>query len=111
MNDFTLRLQKLSTAEQFLDFFAIPFDQAVVNVSRLHILKRFQQYLQRETDLALLDDGVLFLRYRGLLVQAYDDFLRSTPARERVFKVLRDAQGASVPLASVRASLPSARVP
>lgn len=46
MNDLTQRLTRLSAAEEFLEFFAIPFEQNVVNVSRLHILKRFYQYLR-----------------------------------------------------------------
>lgn len=40
MNDLTQRLRALSSAEDFLEFFAVPHDMAVVNVSRLHILKR-----------------------------------------------------------------------
>ncbi|KAF0138446.1 MAG: hypothetical protein FD153_1308 [Rhodospirillaceae bacterium] len=38
MHDLMIRL---STAEEFLTFFAILFDQRVVDVYRLHILKRF----------------------------------------------------------------------
>jgi nitrogenase-stabilizing/protective protein len=108
MNELTERLMRLSTAEQFLEFFAIPFDQAVVNVCRLHILKRFYQYLHREAGLDALDDGAIFARYRALLATAYEDFVRSTPAQEKVFKVFQDAEGRSVSLAAVRANLPSA---
>jgi len=108
MNELTQRLMQLSTAEEFLQFFAIPFDEAVVNVSRLHILKRFYQYLHREGGLDALDAVALHARYRTLLAAAYDDFVHSTPAQEKVFKVFQDADGRSVPLASVRANLPSA---
>ncbi len=109
MSELTRRLQQLSTAEQFLEFFGVRFDAAVVNVSRLHILKRFYQYLRAEPGLESLDEVALFARYRALLARAYDDFVRSTPAREKVFKVFQDAEGrAAVTLASVRASLPSA---
>ena len=55
MNELTGELAKLSSAEEFLQFFAVPFDQKVVNVSRLHILKRFYQYLRRDSALAGLD--------------------------------------------------------
>jgi nitrogenase-stabilizing/protective protein len=108
MTDLTQRMLQLSTAEEFLQFFAVRADPAVVNVSRLHILKRFYQYLHREPGLDALDDSARYARYRTLLAQAYDDFVRSTPAREKVFKVHQDADGKSVPLAALRASLPSA---
>jgi nitrogenase-stabilizing/protective protein len=108
MHELTLRLMSLSTAEQFLEFFGVPFEQAVVNVSRLHILKRFYQYLHRESDLDQLDEVALFARYRSLLGTAYEDFVRSTPAQEKVFKVHQDAAGRSISLSDVRASLPSA---
>ncbi len=108
MRELTHRLMQLSTAEEFLAFFAIRFDQAVVNVSRLHILKRFYQYLNRESGLDALDEAALFTRYRTLLARAYDDFVQSTPAQEKVFKVFQDAEGRTVSLAAVRANLPSA---
>ena len=41
MDDLTQRLAKLSSAEDFLEFFTLPYEQAVVNVNRLHILNRF----------------------------------------------------------------------
>ena len=109
MNELTLRLMRLSTAEEFLEFFGSPYEQAVVNVSRLHILKRLFQYLRRESDLDALDEATLYTRYRALLQRSYTDFVTSTPAKEKVFKVLRDAQGAAVPLSSLRDTLPSAR--
>jgi nitrogenase-stabilizing/protective protein len=44
---------------------------------------------------------------RGLLMRAYEDFIRSTPAQERVFKVFQDAEGARVGLDRLRSTLPS----
>ena len=67
MNDLTQRLTQLSAAEEFLEFFAIPFEQSVVNVSRLHILKRFYQYLRQERGLGELDEAQMFACYRCLL--------------------------------------------
>lgn len=108
MNDLTQRLTRLSAAEEFLEFFAIPFEQSVVNVSRLHILKRFYQYLRLEKDLGELDEALMFARYRGLLVNAYTDFVTSTPAREKVFKVFQDAEGAKhISVDSLRATVPA----
>lgn len=108
MNDLTQRLTQLSAAEEFLEFFAIPFEQSVVNVSRLHILKRFYQYLRLEKDLGELDEVQMFARYRGLLVHAYEDFVTSTPAQEKVFKVFQDAEGAKhISVDSLRATVPT----
>lgn len=94
MEDFLTRLKSLSSAEDFLQFFGLPYDQAVVNVSRLHILKRFFQYLrQQSTELPQHNEVAMFTLYRRLLAQAYGDFVRSTPAQEKVFKVFQDVDG------------------
>ena len=109
MNDLTRRLRELSSAEDFLEFFAVPHDPAIVNVSRLHILKRFFQYIRQHKQLPDDNGQALYACYRQLLVQAYDDFVASTPAREKVFKVFQDADGQrSVSLQSLRQTLPSA---
>ncbi|NTV09655.1 MAG: nitrogenase stabilizing/protective protein NifW [Zoogloea sp.] len=109
MNELTSQLAKLSSAEEFLDYFAIPYEQSVLNVCRLHILKRFYQYLRQDGSLAGLGETDLFARYRQWLTQAYDDFVASTPAQEKVFKVFQDATGAKhVSLDALRASMPTA---
>lgn len=106
MEDLIGKLKALSSAEDFLHFFGLPFDERIVQVNRLHILKRFYQYLHRSDDLAALDDVAMFRRYRELLARAYQDFVASTPQREKVFKVFRDAEGTQhVQLASLRDSL------
>ncbi len=105
MDDLISRLARLSSAEEFLEFFGVEYAQRVVDVNRLHILKRFRQYL-RATEALPEDDGrALFAVYRSLLARAYDDFVRSTPAREKVFKVFQDADGRRVPLDALRADL------
>ncbi|BAL26383.1 nitrogenase stabilizing/protective protein NifW [Azoarcus sp. KH32C] len=110
MSTLTERLSNLSAAEEFLDFFAVPYQQAIVNVNRLHILKRFYQYLRQEKTLAASDETELYKRYQGLLARAYDDFVRSTPAEEKVFKVFQEAGGArGVSLDSLRTTLPSSQ--
>lgn len=111
MDTLIQRLKALSSAEDFLHFFGIPFDEAVVQVNRLHILKRFYQYLHKSEGLSGLSEVDLFKRYRELLAQAYEDFVQSTPAREKVFKVFQDADGTQhVQLASLRDSLADRRV-
>jgi len=104
---FLQQLKALSSAEDFLQYFGVPFDQQVVNVSRLHILKRFFQYIRQENLLAQTDEVALFTLYREQLVKAYADFVKSTPAQEKVFKVFQDVNGRQhVTLDSLRSSLP-----
>ncbi len=107
MENFLQQLKALSSAEEFLQFFGVPFDQRVVHVSRLHIMKRFFQYIRQEALPADADELRMFTVYRGLLTRAYGDFVRSTPAQEKVFKVFQDTEGRQhVTLDSVKASLP-----
>jgi nitrogenase-stabilizing/protective protein len=110
MPTLTDRLKALSSAEDFFAFFGVPYEEAIVHVNRLHILKRFYQYLHKAEGLAGLDDVAMMSRYRGLLTQAYADFVTSTPAKEKVFKVFQTADGTQhVQLASLRDSLPATR--
>lgn len=107
--ELTNRLAKLSSAEDFLNFFGVAFEQSVVNVNRLHILKRFQQYLRRDAGLAELSEVQLFARYRQWLTRAYEDFLHSSAVQEKVFKVFQDVDGKQhVSLDNLRATLRSA---
>jgi nitrogenase-stabilizing/protective protein len=110
MDSLTQRLKALSSAEDFLHFFGVPFEERTVHVNRLHILKRFYQYLHKAEGLSGLDEVELFRRYRELLVQAHQDFVTSTAAREKVFKVFQDADGKQhVQLSSLRESLAERR--
>ncbi|MGC4078414.1 MAG: nitrogenase-stabilizing/protective protein NifW [Rubrivivax sp.] len=110
MISLTQRLQGLSSAEDFLRFFGVAYEERIVQVNRLHILKRFHQYLNATPGLAGLDELETFRRYRELLTQAYADFVASSAQREKVFKVFQDAEGVrAVPLASLRQSLAERR--
>ena len=98
MNDsFASQLKRLSAAEEFLEFFGVPFEKSVVNVNRLHILKRFYQYIRQAKDLPdEHNDEAMYACYRGWLVKAYEDFVKSTPAQEKVFKVFQVPKGLPV---------------
>jgi nitrogenase-stabilizing/protective protein len=109
MSELMNQLGRFSAAEEFLDFFQVPYDPAVVHVNRLHILKRFNQYLSRATQMDALDEATQLQTCKELMARAYGDFVRSTPAQEKVFKVFQDADGPQVSLDSLRASLPSQR--
>lgn len=106
MSEIVNSLGKLSSAEEFLNFLEVDYDQRVVNVNRLHILKRFNQYLARHT-FAEKDDAEIKAEYRALLEQAYSDFVASDAVTEKVFKVFQDATGVKTfSVDSLRASLP-----
>lgn len=108
MNAMIQQLTQFSAAEEFLDYFGIPYEESVVNVNRLHILKRFYQYLRQEKGLAALDEITMFKQYRSLLMRAYEDFVHSTAAREKVFKVFQDADAKSFGLDKLKSTLPTA---
>lgn len=105
------QLRALSSAEEFFGFLGVDYDPRVVNVARLHILRRMGEYLARE-DLEGLTEEKARSLCRAQLEKAYADFVASSPMEQRVFKVLKDAvkpkPAASplplVPLAALTAS-------
>jgi len=110
MDGLIQQLKALSSANEFLDFFGIEYEERVVHVNRLHILKRFFQYLHRAEGLDTADEIELFRRYRELLVRAYTDFTTSNAAQEKVFKVFQDTEGKQhVSADSLRSSLSARR--
>lgn len=102
-------LSGLSAAEEFFQYFGVDYEPAVVHVNRLHILKRFNQYLRTAKGFKDLEASALHTACQELLTRAYRDFVRSTPAQEKVFKVFQDMDGGQVALDQLRGSLPSRR--
>jgi nitrogenase-stabilizing/protective protein len=96
---------ELSSAEDFLRFFGIVFDQKVVHVNRLHILQRFHDYLAQAGELP----GAVGPRreiQKRLLERAYHDFVVSNALTEKVFAVFHEVQsGSFVPLEEVGCNL------
>ncbi|MGX9147549.1 nitrogenase stabilizing/protective protein NifW [Mesorhizobium sp. 128a] len=89
VTDILTRLKGLSAAEEFFVALGVFYDPKVLDVSRLHIMKRMGQYLAEE-DFSGLTDQVIAARARATLERAYEDFATSSPLRHRVFKVLKD---------------------
>lgn len=89
VNNILERLKGLSAAEEFFAVLRVSYDPKVLNVSRLHIMKRMGQYLAEE-DFFDLPDQVIAARARAMLERAYEDFATSSPLKHRVFKVLQD---------------------
>lgn len=85
------KFKKISDAEEYFEFFELPYDPHFVNINRLHILKKFSQYMEEvdeaSPDLSKQDKLNL---YRIALKRAYDVFLSSTPLEQKLFKVFND---------------------
>ncbi len=74
-------------------------------MSRLHILKRFFQYLRQQKELPSNNTEAVLAIYRSSLHKAYNDFVMSTPLEQKVFKVFQEADGRRVvSVDSLRAS-------
>lgn len=107
MSEIRNALGQLSSAEEFLNFLEVDYDQHVVNVNRLHILKRFNQYMGRHNFIGTSDVAIK-TEYKVLLQRAYDDFVKSDAVTEKVFKVFQDATGMKTfSVDSLRASMPA----
>lgn len=106
MSEIVNALGKLSSAEEFLVFLEVDYDQRVVNVNRLHILKRFNQYIARHAFKGG-SEAETRAEYKVLLEHAYGDFVKSDAVTEKVFKVFQDATGVKTfSVDSLRASMP-----
>jgi len=84
------QLNKTSAAEDFFKLLDVQYDPQVLNVARLHILRRMGQYLVSE-DFTGASNEAVAARCKAFLEQAYQDFVVSSPLDQRVFKVLKDA--------------------
>ena len=83
------QLSRLSSAEEFFQFLEVPYEPSILNVARLHILRRMGDNLRASP--TGMDEEVVRANLRAHLEHAYQDFVCSTPLDERVFKVLKDA--------------------
>lgn len=102
MNAVVVALRGASSAEEIFNVLGLPFDQAVVNVNRLHILKRFHQYLAEAGGLGDGDGARAFADARRLLARAYGDFVVSTALEQKALKVFRRGSTQCIPVAQLR---------
>ena len=82
-------MEDLVSAEDFLEYFAIPYAPAVVHVNRLHILQRFHDYLAKQAPSLPPDEAQQRAIYRQWLERAYQDFVTSDSLTEKVFAVFQ----------------------
>lgn len=107
-DDFELDLAELSSAEDFLSYFRIDYDPKVVQVNRLHILKRFHDYLA-QADMPD-ETAARFSLHAQLLARAYLDFVSSDALTEKVFRVfhMHEPKTAAIPLNDLLGQIPRA---
>lgn len=93
LQEFEDELYELESAEDFLNYFEIPFEQSVVHVNRLHILQRFHNYLTAAT----MPDELLGRKavYVNALANAYQDFVNSDAQTEKVLRIFQKSSGIS----------------
>ncbi len=96
-------MEDLSSAEDFLDYFNIEYDQKIVHVNRLHILQRFHDYINQIESMPKSEEEQRAL-YADLLRGAYEDFVKSDALTEKVFKVFKmhEPQQVFIPLENIK---------
>ncbi|CAN1211273.1 Nitrogenase-stabilizing/protective protein NifW 2 [Tumidithrix helvetica PCC 7403] len=82
------QFQKLTDAEQYFDFFELPYDPQVVNINRLHILKKFSQSLQEiNAEYPEASEEQKLVYYRQALEESYATLQTSNAIEQKLFKV------------------------
>lgn len=82
---------QLVNAEEYLEFFVLPYDPQFVNVNRLHILQKFSALIKSiDTEASGVSEAEILEQYRAALIQAYETFQTSSPLSEKLFKVFND---------------------
>lgn len=104
--NFEDELEDLESAEDFLQYFELPYEPSVVHVNRLHILQRFHDYLLQASENMPAEEIAKRAVYKKLLERAYQDFVESDAQTEKVFKVFNmgigEPETAFVPLTDIK---------
>lgn len=88
MSETLAQFNQLVNAEEYFEFFGMPYDQTFVNVNRLHILQKFSSFVKAiDAESPDLTEAEKLEQYQTALQQAYDTFLTSSPLNEKLFKV------------------------
>jgi nitrogenase-stabilizing/protective protein len=110
-------LKRLSAAEELFTYLDVPYEAEVLNVSRLHILRKMGNLLRAApsadgADAA--DEEAVRATFKAHLEQAYAELCEKGPLEQRLFKVHQDAVRPKTPkpapfvsLASLVATVPT----
>jgi len=81
---------QITDAEAYFEFFDLVYDPKILNVNRLHILRKFSQLIQAiDTDTTLSEFDKL-TAYRQALLAAYSVFVTSSGVEQKLFKVFQN---------------------
>lgn len=96
--------KNITDAEAYFEFFQLPYDAKVVNVNRLHILKKLSQFITEiDANFPEIDDAERLVQYRDALIQAYETFLTTSPLETKLFKVFNEKPKGVVMLSELSA--------
>jgi len=90
-------LRELEQAEEYFEALEVPYERRVLDVYRLHVLRRFgleREAIDREGGLG---DGERLRRYREALARAHDAYAGSSAPSERLFRIFEGAPLVSIP--------------
>ena len=104
MNPLFASLYGLSSAEDIFRHFDVEFDQTILNVNRLHILKRFNEYLSQANGLDVMTVADALRAGREMLSRAYRDFVNSSAVEQKVFRRLHRGTTQRIAVDTLRGS-------
>ncbi|MEA5448089.1 nitrogenase-stabilizing/protective protein NifW [Leptolyngbya sp. CCNP1308] len=82
------QFNQITDAEAYFEFFGLDYDPQIVNVNRLHILRKFSQLMADEDQTQ--SEEHLLQSYRQALQVAYSVFTTSNSVEQKLFKVFQD---------------------
>lgn len=83
-----VEFNQLKDAEDYFAFFGLDYDPQVLNINRLHILRKFSLLVQ-SVNKSQSEEQVLNT-YRQYLKISYSLFLTSNSVEQKLFKVFQD---------------------
>jgi nitrogenase-stabilizing/protective protein len=96
-------LKNLSDAEEYFQFFQLPYDVKIVNVNRLHILKKFAQYkAEIDETFPTITEAEKLEKYSDALQRSYEVFVTSNAVEQKLFKVFNDKPKNVVMLSDIK---------
>nr|WP_228040780.1 nitrogenase-stabilizing/protective protein NifW [Nodosilinea sp. LEGE 07088] len=78
----------LKDAEEYFEFFGLTYDPQIVNINRLHILRKFSQLVEGVDKNQ--SEAEILAAYSRELRNAYDLFVTSNSVEQKLFKVFKD---------------------
>ncbi|MGB7440310.1 MAG: nitrogenase-stabilizing/protective protein NifW [Coleofasciculaceae cyanobacterium] len=95
--------EKLRDAEDYFQFLNLPYDEHVIDVNRLHILKKFSLAIQEIAESnPNISEEELLNKYREALEKSYQVLLNSSGVEQKLFDVFQKPQSNVVMLTEIK---------